>query len=82
MKFTKHIPNTKHTGFHNKYNFHKINEIGLKKAYQSDKKLHVDGDTLFIAGTSNKRDVWDENTKVPCNGSVTKSQRYTYVERY
>lgn len=80
MKFTKHIPNTKHIGFHNKYNFHKINEIGLKKAYQSDKKLHVDGDTLFIAGTSNKQDVWDDITKIPFYGSVKDSQRYKDAE--
>ena len=80
MKFMKHIPNTKHIGFHNNYNFHKINEIGLNKAYQADKKLHVDGDTLFIAGTSNKQDVWDDITKVPFYGSVKDSQRYKDAE--
>ena len=25
--------------------------------------LHIDGDTLFIAGTTNKQDVWDDISK-------------------
>ena len=64
MKYhSNHIPHVKGVGFHS--NFHNINEIGLQKAYNSEKKLHVDGDTLFIAGTSNKQDVWDDISKFP-----------------
>ena len=80
MKYTCRIPTTKQIGFHNKSNFHKINEMGLNKADQVDKKLHVDCDTLFIAGTSNKQDVWDDITKVPFYGSVKDSQRYKDAE--
>ncbi len=77
MKFKGNIPSTKHVGFHN--NFHKINEIGLQKAYNSDKKIHVDGDTLFIAGTSNKQDVYDDLTQIPFYGDVRDSRRYKDV---
>lgn len=65
---------TKNIGFNN--NFHKINEIGLKKAYENPNKVHVDGDKLFIAGTSNKQDIIDDITKVPFWGDVRKSERY------
>ena len=75
MKYhSNHIQHVKGVGFHS--NFHNINEIGLQKAYNSEKKLHVDGDTLFIAGTSNKQDVWDDISKIPFWGDVRKSQRY------
>ena len=75
MKYkTNHIPHVKGVGFH--HNFHKINETGLQQAYNSEKKLHIDGDTLFIAGTANKQDVWDDISKIPFWGDVRKSQRY------
>ena len=78
MKFKGKSPNTKKVGF----NFinHKINEIGLSKAYQSDKKLYVDGDSLFIAGTSDKQDVYDDITKIPFYGDLKKSNRYIDVD--
>jgi hypothetical protein len=60
MKFDGKIPTTKNLGFNN--NFHKVNEIGLQKAYNSYNKVHVDGDTMFIAGTSNKQDWIDDFT--------------------
>jgi hypothetical protein len=78
MKFKGKIPHTKNVGFNN--NFHKINEIGLNKAYESDKKVYVDGDSLFIAGTSNKQDVIDDFTKIPFYGNFKKSQRYMDVD--
>ena len=33
---------------------------GLHKAYAVDDKLYAHGDTLYIAGTSSLRDVWDD----------------------
>jgi hypothetical protein len=77
MKFNGKIHHTKHMGFHN--NLHKINEIGLQKAYSSDNKIHLEGDPLFIAGTSNKQDVYDDLTKIPFWGDVRQSQRYEDV---
>ena len=54
--------------------FHKRNETGLSNAYKSKKKLYVKDDTLFIAGTSNLQDVWDD-LKIPLR--LTRfSQRY------
>ena len=40
--------------------FHKRNEIGLGNAYKSRNKLFVEDDALFVAGTSNLQDVWDD----------------------
>ena len=77
MKFKGEIPSTKNVGFHN--SFHTIKEIGLQKAYKSDNKVHVDGDTMFIAGTMNKQDWIDDFTKIPFYGDVRQSQRYTDV---
>ena len=70
------IPYTKPIGFNNNNNFHKLNENGLSKAYNNHNKVHVDNDTLYIAGTSNLRDVYDDITKIPIWGSIKDSQRY------
>ena len=77
MKFKGKIPSTKNVGFHN--NFHKINELGVQKAYTSDNKVHVDGDAMLIAGTMNKQDLIDDFTKIPFYGDVRQSKRYTDV---
>jgi hypothetical protein len=77
MKFKGVIPSIQNIGFNN--NFHKINEMGLKKAYESEKKVHVDGETLFIAGTDDKQDWYDDFSKIPFYGDLTKSKRYTDV---
>ena len=69
------IPDAKTIGFNNNNNFHKLNEIGLNKAYNNN-KIHVDGDTLFIAGTSNLKDAYDDVTKIPIWGSIQNSTRY------
>ena len=69
------IPDAKTIGFNNNNNFHKLNEIGLNKAYNNN-KIHVDGDTLFIAGTSNLKDAYDDITKIPFYGSTMDSTRY------
>ena len=54
--------------------FHKRNEIGLGNAYKSRNKLFVEDDTLFVGGTSNLQDVWDD-LKIPF-GLTKYSQRY------
>ena len=77
MKFKGKIPSTKIVVFNN--NFHKINEIGLQKAYTPDNKVHVDGDAMFIAGAINKQDWIDDFTKIPFYADVRTSQRYTDV---
>ena len=77
MKFEGEIHSTKKIGFRN--NSHQINETGLQKAYKSDNQVHVDGDTMFIAGTMNKQDLIDDFTKIPFYGDVRQSKRYTDV---
>jgi hypothetical protein len=37
---------------------------GLDKAYALDNKINVNGDTLYVAGTSYLQDVWDD-LKIP-----------------
>ena len=57
MKFdglNNHIKNVGLSSFHTR------NSIGLDNAYKAKDKLHIEGDTLFIAGTSNFRDVVDD----------------------
>ena len=39
--------------------FHKINEEGMKKAYEKPEGYHIDGNKLFIAGTRGFSDVMD-----------------------
>ena len=74
------IPYTKAVGFRNNNNFHKLNESGLNKAYNNHNKIHVEGDTLYIAGTSNLKDVYDDVTKIPFYGSITDSTRYNLAK--
>ena len=44
--------------------FHHRNQIGLDSAYKSDNKISIKDDTMFLAGTSNLQDVWDD-FKIP-----------------
>ena len=46
---------------------------GLHKAYDAKDKLYASGDTLFIAGTSSLRDVWDD-LKNPLSSNITVRQ--------
>ena len=62
----------KNTGLTN--NFHHRNQIGLDSAYKSDNKISIKDDTMFLAGTSNLEDVWDD-LKIPL-GLTKFSQRY------
>ena len=68
MKYPQHIPTTKHVGVY--HNFHKINGIWLQKTYNTNKGIHIDNDTMFIAGTRNFRDVYDDVTKIPVWGDL------------
>ena len=74
------IPYTKPIGFNNNNNFHKLNENGLNQAYNNHNKIHVDNDTLYIAGTSNLKDVYDDLTKIPFFGTVKDSTRYNQAK--
>jgi hypothetical protein len=74
------IPYTKPIGFNNNINFHKLNENGLNKAYNNLNKIHVQGDTMYIAGTSNLKDVYDDITKIPFFGTITDSTRYNQAK--
>ena len=74
------IPYTKLIGFNNNNNFHKLNENGLNKAYNNLNKIHVQGDTMYIAGTSNLKDVYDDITKIPFFGTITDSTRYNQAK--
>ncbi len=62
----------KNTGFTN--TFHHRNQIGLDSAYKSDNNISIKDDTMFLAGTSNLQDVWDD-LKIPL-GLTKFSQRY------
>ena len=47
---------------------------GLDKAYARADKLFVNGDTMYVAGTSYWQDVWDD-LKIPFN-KTSQAQRY------
>ncbi len=53
---------------------------GLKRAYEADNKVYFHGDTLYIAGTSNAQDVWDD-LKIPF-GLTGYSERYQTAKKY
>ena len=74
------IPYTKPIGFNNNNNFHKLNEMGLNNAYNNHNKIHVENDTLYIAGTSDLKDVYDYITKIHFFGTVKDSTRYNQAK--
>ena len=74
------IPDAKTVGFNNNNNFHKLNEIGLNKAYNNNNKIHVEGNTLYVAGTSNLKDIFDDLTKIPFYGNLKDSTRYNQAK--
>jgi hypothetical protein len=47
---------------------------GLDKAYAANEKLYVNGKTMYVAGTSNLQDAWDD-LKIPF-GLTSKAKRY------
>ena len=77
MKYNNNIPLIKNIGLQN--NFHNINKVGLSKAYAADSATHIDGDTMYIAGTRNMRDWYDDFTKLPF-GLTKHAHRYKQAE--
>ena len=53
---------------------HLTNQEGLQKAYVSPKYVYQNGETLYIGGTANFQDMWDD-LKIPFY-KVDQSQRY------
>ena len=77
MKYNNNLPQIKNIGLQN--NFHHTNKLGLSKAYASDSAIHIDGDTMYIAGTRNIRDWYDDITKLPF-GLTKHADRYRQAE--
>ena len=53
---------------------------GLSKAYDSPNSIYVDDNRMYIAGTHNFRDAWDDLSKIPFWGDVRNSERYQQAE--
>lgn len=53
---------------------------GLSKAYEASNKVFVDGNKMYIAGTANLRDVWDDVSKIPFWGDLRNAERYQQAE--
>ena len=54
---------------------------GLRRAYASDSGAYIHGNRMYVAGTRNLRDVYDDITKVPF--SLTRhSYRFKSVKKY
>ena len=58
-------------------NFHKMNEDGIKQAYQKPEGYHIDGNKLYIAGTRGLTDVMDWY-KIPL-GTFSSSHIYIKI---
>jgi len=56
-----------------------IDTDGLNKAYSSDNTVYVEGDTLFIAGTTSFGDVIDDGT-IPL-GMTNRTKRYEQASK-
>ena len=78
MKYKKQTPSVKNIGLQN--NFHYNNKLGLDKAYASKSGTHVENDVMYIAGTRNMRDFYDDITKLPF-GLTKHAQRYKDAEQ-
>ena len=62
--------------------FHQKNQEGLDLAYKQFNYIFSDKDTLYIAGTQNSQDVYDDVRHVPWWGDMTKTQRYKDANTY
>ena len=61
--------------------FHQFNEEGLNLAYKNKLTYtYIIGDTLFIGGTQNSQDVYDDVRHVPWWGDMKQTQRYKDAE--
>ena len=60
---------------------HEDDAYWLDKAYNNKLNyFYIKGDTMYVAGTDNKQDVWDDITKVPKWGYLTDSARYKMIK--
>ena len=80
MKFDSTIPITKQIGYDTGNTFHKFNEIGLQKAYDSPNNIYIEDDNMFIAGTKTWGDVFQDWIKLPL-GLTNRTQRYQEAEK-
>ena len=62
MKYNNNILQVANIGLQN--NFHHTNKLGVAEAYQSNKSTHIDGDTMYIAGTKSAKDWYGNFTKL------------------
>ena len=68
--------------------FHQRNQLGLDRAYKRSKGIlpyiESDSDTLYIAGTQNEQDVYDDVRHVPPLpwSDMKKTERYITAETY
>ena len=53
---------------------------GLTKAYNAPNSIFIDGNRMYIAGTHNLRDVWDDVSKIPFWGDLRNSERYQQAD--
>jgi outer membrane lipoprotein SlyB len=53
------------SGFNNVKNNHSFNSTMMRLAYKNKNKVVSVGDKMYVSGTSNARDVWDDVSKVP-----------------
>ena len=73
MTYNNKIPPVTNIGVGS--NFHERNTIGLANAHSSNNKTYIEGDTAYIAGTDNWKDVFNDWVKIPL-GLTRYSQRY------
>ena len=60
---------------------HKDDAYFLDLAYKNKLNYYyIHNDTMYVAGTDNAQDVWDDVTKVPKWGYLTDSARYKMVK--
>jgi hypothetical protein len=60
--------------------FHKQNELGLQEAYTSPTHLYKHNDTLYMVGTKNGWDLYDD-VKIPF-GLTRYTQRYIDADQF
>jgi hypothetical protein len=80
-KVTNHMFSPKHHAPQHKHTMsHMSDKVGLHRAYDRGGKIYAHGSTLYIAGTSSLRDVWDD-LKIPLH--LTRfSDRYQNASKY
>ena len=66
--------------------FHQRNQLGLEMAYKMKnnplKYIFPERDTLYIGGTQNAQDVYDDVRHVPWWGDMKQTERYKTAETY